>query len=52
MTSLKVAETLKELRHHCGFTQKQLSEQLHISRQALIPIMKMVRGFRIWRPPA
>ena len=34
MTSLKVAETLKELRHHCGFTQKQLSEQLHISRQA------------------
>lgn len=34
MTSLKVAETLKELRHHRGFTQKQLSEQLHISRQA------------------
>lgn len=34
MTSLKVAETLKELRHHRGYTQKQLSEQLHISRQA------------------
>ena len=34
MTSLKVAETLKELRHHSGYTQKQLSEQLHISRQA------------------
>ena len=51
MTSLKVAETLKELRHHRGFTQKQLSEQLHISRQAY-SIMRMVRGFRIWRPPA
>ena len=46
MTSLKVAETLKELRHHRGFTQKQLSEQLHI------PIMRMVRGSRIWKPPA
>ena len=34
MTSLKVAETLKELRHHRGFTQKKLSEQLHIYRQA------------------
>ena len=34
MTSLKVAETLKELRHHRGLTQKELSEQLHISRQA------------------
>lgn len=51
MTSLKVAETLKELRHHRGYTQKQLSEQLHISRQAY---SNYENGTRLpdLRPPA
>ncbi|MDO4262365.1 MAG: helix-turn-helix transcriptional regulator [Eubacteriales bacterium] len=34
MTSLKISETLKELRQRAGFTQQQLSQELHISRQA------------------
>lgn len=51
MTSLKVAETLKELRHHRGFTQNS-SVNNFIFPDRLIPIMRMVRGSRIWKPPA
>lgn len=34
MTSYKIGETLRELRNHRGMTQKDISEELNISRQA------------------